>query len=141
MIMRQIAHVDLHDARVGQISLASGGILRVDFDHICLYFQVAQETFEIWSARAALQLEEIETIEVRGAFQGDDYVSEGTMLDEQGAEIGELRPESLKHAKRLDILFAGSGSEVHISMGGASFVVDTLLEKFEDWHGPLVSQP
>jgi hypothetical protein len=139
--MRQFSHLDIHDASIGQILIAAGGNVRVTFDHICVYFQVAEETFEVWSARGALQLEGVNTIEVRRAFQSDDYVSEGALLDERGAEIVELRAEDLMHAKRLDLLLAGSGSELHISMERASFVLDSLLQRLEDWHGPLLSQP
>jgi hypothetical protein len=139
--MQQIAHVELHDARVRDISLAAGGVVRVGFDHICLYFHLEHERFEVWSVRATLQLENVDALDVRGAFQGDDYVSEGSLVDDRGGEIAQITPDGLKQAKRCNLLFAGSGSEVHVSMGAASFVLEALLERLEDWNGPLVKLP
>jgi hypothetical protein len=140
-VMREIAHIEFHDARVGQLSLVANGALRVGFEHICVYFRAAPEAFEVWSVRAVLQGEDVEALEVRGAFQADDYVSEGTILDEKGVEIAEVNAEGLGRARRLDLLFAGSGSEIHTSMGAARFVIDALVERLEDWNGPLVPQP
>lgn len=135
----QIAHIDLHDARVARISIMPPGMARIELGHICVYFRVGEDSFEVWSARAALQLEDVKSIEVRGEFRDDDYISEGAFLDERGSEIGELGPEWLEQARQLDLLFAGSGFEAHFSMGRARFVLERLLKKLEGWSGPLTS--
>ena len=135
--MTQIAHIEFHDATITRISIMSAGIVRVEFNHICVYVKIEEELFEVWSARAALQLEGVSSIEMRGAFQTDDYISVGLLFDEAGAEIiAELTPERLMQAMRLELLLAGSGSEVRFSMRTASFVLEELLERLNDWKGP-----
>ena len=139
--MSQIAHIEFHDARVAGISVMPSGIVRVEFKHICVYFKVEEEFCEVWSARAVLQLEDVNRIEFRGAFQTDDYISEGSLFDETGTEItAELTVDQVGLAKRLVLLFAGSGSEALFSMRTARFVLEELLAKLEDWKGPLSSQ-
>jgi hypothetical protein len=141
MPMTQIAHIEFHDARVARISVMPAGIVRVDLKHVCVYVKVEEALFEVWSARAVLQLEDVSNIEMRGAFQTEDYVSEGALFDETGAEMsGELTPDRLTQATRLELLFAGSGAEARLSMRMASFVLEELLEKLEDWKGPLISK-
>jgi hypothetical protein len=139
--MREIVHIELHDARINQISLGTDRAARIVLEHICVYFRATPGVFEVWGARAVLVLEDIEEFSLRGAFLTDDYVSESAILDEKGSRKVEIDVETLRTAKRLQLIFAGSGSEVHASMGSANFVIESLTEKLEDWHGPLVTQP
>jgi len=117
------------------------GIVRVEFKHVSVYVKIKEEHFEVLSAHAVLQLEGVTTIEMRGAFQTDDYISDGVLFDETGLEITtELTPDRLIKGKRLELLFAGSGAEARFSMRTASFVVKKFLMKLDDWKGPLVSK-
>jgi hypothetical protein len=140
--MKQIAHIEFHDAKITRISIMSAGIVRIEFKHVCVYVKIEEEYFEVWSARAGLQLEGVTSIEMRGAFQTDDYVSEGALFDETGVEItSELTPDRLTEAVRMELLFAGSGSEVRFSMRTASFLLEEFLMRLNDWKGPLINQP
>lgn len=140
--MTQIAHIEFHDARVAQILVMPAGIVRVEFMDICVYVKIEEEFFEVWSARAMLQLEDVSSIEIRGAFQTDDYISDGVLFDETGAEMSaELTPDRLTQGTRLELLFAGSGSEARFAMRRVSFVLEDLLKRLNDWKGPLISQP
>ena len=116
-------YLELHDARLEDILLLSGAILRISFQHICSYHKSAKGPDEVWSARAVIEFYGVSGLVMTGTLGTSDYVSDGQLVDNLGTGRLPLLPVGeLRQAQSFNLLLAGSGTELKLSMDSVMLV-------------------
>jgi hypothetical protein len=131
-----IAYVELHDGRVGGVTLQSGGLGTVDLAHVVAYCQVDHERYDVWSYRAALHFRGITGVELTGALDQAEFVLDGTILNDGGQSI-ELTALLVERPIQSVELYFGSGARLCMRATYARLELLEPLRKLEQWQGPL----
>ena len=132
MPQKILTNVDFHDARVGRISMYTGGKVEIEFDHICTYHDHGEEVIEIWSSTAVIMLHGVHRFELSGLINDKDYVSEGGLLDRQSLDVSLLPIGSEKQAISFYLLFAGSGTNARFLIKAATLIKLNQIRKLDD---------
>ena len=133
MSQQIVSDIDFHDARIGRISFLTAGNAEIEFEHICSYHDDQQKGGEVWSSRAVIVFAGVDQVEIKGPLGSKDYVTEGSLLDEKQREVSLLPVGSKKQAKSIDLLLAGSGTRIQLSMATATLIKLEPIRKLEDW--------
>jgi hypothetical protein len=132
----KIAFVELHDARVGGLTLKSGGGGVLGFSHIAVYIEQSVDRYDVWSYHAELLLDGIQQLSLDGLPAEREYVMDGSVLDADGRAIELAAALDWTPADKLELAFFTSEklsmkvSRVRLSLGDP-------LSKIEEWDGPL----
>lgn len=132
----QIAHVELHDARVDDILLSADGRGVLRLKHVTVYRQVAEEHFELWSYRARIHFEGLDKFELNGTLSDDDYVSDGRLTDAEGSELELVAFLDGGAVAQVHLDF-GSGAGLRLALGGLRVELTEAVRRMEEWIGPL----
>lgn len=130
-----ITELDFHDARLSSIEILAGGVVQIEFGHICSYHEDSAGKSEVWSSSATLLLSGAQSISINGIIMDDDYVTEGSLVDERRNEVPLVPVGVQKNAKCLDLLLAGSGTRIQVSMEAVLLKTFSPIKKLEDWDG------
>jgi hypothetical protein len=134
----QMAFVEMHDARVNSVTVASLGIARLELAHVAVYHEVSKELYDIWSYRAIIQCQGISKLELTGPLNKDDRVSEGVISDEHHSPIELAELVDGIPARTLELVF-GSGTRMVVHASSMRLELLEPLRRMEQWRGPLSS--
>lgn len=129
-----VSLIDLHDARLDQLELLSGGVALVRLRHLPVQHKGDGTRAELWSYQATLRLEGVESVAADGPLPDDGWIMGGTL---DGADTGDLTPfyAAPGDVRELVLAFA-SGTRVRLEATRLSISLETAHERFADWVKP-----
>ncbi len=133
---KRVAAVEFHDSRLSQLSFQAGGKGTFAFEHIDVFLEVSANNYDVWSYRAELLLERVRSFCMDKPLDSSDHVSDGRIIDVDGREIELLSALDWVRADVVElVLFLGG--KILVRASNARLILQTPIEKLEQWIGPL----
>jgi hypothetical protein len=125
---------------VRSLSASAGGLVSIEFAHMCAFFPLAGERYTVRAYETKLEFRDLAALSLAGSWRTDDYVSDATL---NGAPIDSAATEALFRGigpATLSVRFA-SGSSLVITGAGVQLHLGRELRQMKDWVGPLHGPP
>jgi hypothetical protein len=138
MTAKPPALVELHDARVRDLAVLPGGIVRIAFSHIVVYEKAesSDKRYRLWAREALLELSGVEQLELSGSIvDEDDYVSDMEVFHGETAVPWVQVLEGVE-SSQVQAVF-GSGASLTVRCSKAVLTVSSGGSVLEEWEGPL----
>jgi len=130
-----IADVEMHDAKIDGAVLSRDD-LRVTFEKLPVFYEIAAMQYQVWMCRAELNLHGVTQFEFTNPDARDRLVDDGTASDTDGQPIEWRALLSNRPVSRIRLVLT-SGGVLDAHCEHAHLIV-TMKEKYlEDWTGPL----
>lgn len=132
-----VALLDLHDARLNELTVQKGGGGRIRLERVSVFVPIADETYDVWSCALDLCVTGLRNLALSGLQDADHYISDAEFYDAAGSAV---TPDSMlgsSGATRLALTLAGRGGKVEIEFERIDFGSIDAHRKLEQWSGPL----
>jgi len=138
-----ISLIEAHDAVISELRVQHGATLTVCFSSILVYVRQVStdERYDLWLYKADLVLRGLGHLEVRGALESDDRVSDIYAGEGASPPLNLTSMLSVTPAATIRVVLAGSGSEVLIACSSGQLKLLDATERLEEWEGPLIADP
>jgi hypothetical protein len=135
---KNVAFIDLHDARLRALSLQSDGAGSITFDHLSVFVEVSKDKYDVWSYRAYLLLQGVKRLSLDRGLDFSEYVSDGRLIDTHGRQINPASMLDWTPAAEVELTLS-SGGKLSLLVSRARFDLTEAVNKMEEWIGPLVA--
>ena len=132
----KIAAAEFHDARLGSVTVCSGGSGAVSFDHLNVFIDKSLNHFEVWSYRADLLLQGVGQLSLDKLLGSSDYVSDGCVVDAAGREVELASALEWTNADKVEMILS-SAAKLSLKVARVQLSLIAPLKKLDDWSGPL----
>jgi hypothetical protein len=136
-----IALIDMHDAIVEEITLASSSKAVIRLSRLSLFRrkETVGEIYDVWSHRAQLGIDGISAVEIADYDPSDALIMDGVFEDGDGRELPLTAFLSGGRPCRRVRLEFSTGGRIGIECSLAELRVDSGGKAVEQWVGPLES--
>lgn len=127
---------ELHDSRIKKIDINNNNSVLIEFGHIPVYIEVDINKFDVWSNNITISLEEINSLEILGSIDNQDYIMDGMITTKNNVELSMFSIDELLLSRKMDLKF-WNGCKVNLEYSRINLIKEDSIKKFEEWEGPL----
>jgi len=134
--MSDIEIIEMHDARISNVSIDMSGSVRIAFSHIAVYLRETPETCGVWSFTASLVATGVRKAHLECALPviAEDSVNDGVLMDADGNEFDVVRLLDGGDNLQLDITWCLPPNRFTCHAKTMKLELEKKQERIETWN-------